>query len=193
MRSFFAWFGKSILLPLLPALVGSVMRSMYSGHWNLASIDAAELSFCVALVGIFALTGVTRLSDRQLRDALSPLFVMAFAIALCLFAGSLLMNEYHQAEQFEILARLKASNPTDLSLLASMGREDRCIIILSQLRMWSLVACAFTVVLAVVARCKYNIEEDSPLAPTPATVSTAGTTPPATTVHDTSGSEGGQR
>lgn len=160
MKAFSGWFGRNILLPIFPAAVGSALRSVFSGHWSLESVDVAELSFCVALVGLFALKGVTRLSDKQLSDALSPLFTTLVAFALCLFAGSLLIVAIHQDEQVDLIRQLNDVRPVNLEMLASVGAEDRCTRIESSLRFWSLITCLAVILLAVLARLRYGIEDD---------------------------------
>lgn len=160
MTQFFAWLARTVLLPLLPAIVGTVMRSVYSDEWILASIDSGELAFSVALIGVIALSSVNRLTDKALRDALSPVFVLILAVALCLFAGSLLMKVFHDREQLELLTRLKASNPVDSTLLAVIGSPDRCTRVLDQIRTWTLISGGLTVLLVVVVRVRYSIQDD---------------------------------
>lgn len=160
MRQFLAWLARSVLLPLLPMIAGSLIRSVYSGTWSLDSIDAGELAFCVALIGVITLTGVNRLHDRALRDALAPLFVITLVMALSLFAGATLMRLVHDAEQRDLLLALKSAPNLSSASLLSIGLPDRCTRTYDQIRSATLVTALITVLLAVIARIRYLVDEE---------------------------------
>jgi hypothetical protein len=144
---------------MLPAIVGSAIRAVYSGAWTYDSIDAAELAFSLALIGVIVLSSVSRLADKALRDALSPLFIIILALALCLFAGSVLMKLVHEGEQVDLIRELKAATAGAPALLRHLGADDRCTRILHQIRASTLFLSAFSVLLTLAARVRYSLDD----------------------------------
>lgn len=159
MKQYLAWCARVILLPLLPTIIGGATRSVYSGEWVFRSIDSTELAFSIALMVVIVLGSVSRLSDIPLRDSLSPLFVILLALALCFFAGAILMNLVHLGDQAELVKMARASVPESATALQQLGNPDRCTQILDQIRTATMVLGVITILALAIARVRYPIED----------------------------------
>jgi phosphoglycerol transferase MdoB-like AlkP superfamily enzyme len=160
MKENIGWASRALVLPLVPAILGTALRIIFAGHWALAAIDASELAFCLGLVSIFLLSSVSRLADKPLRDALFPLFVILLALSLCLFAGSVLIRLVHEADQSELMATAKAAaTATASDALRRLGLDDRCTRIANQIRNATLFTGSILILLGAAARLKYAIED----------------------------------
>jgi hypothetical protein len=159
MKETVAWASRVLLLPLLPAVVGSAIRAVYSGRWDLESVDSTELAFSLALIGVILLSSVSRLTDKALRDALSPIFFIILCIALCLFAGSVLIKLVHEGEQADLLTKMKTVSSVSVDSLKQLGVADRCTRISGQIRTATLVTGILSVLTALGARLRYSLED----------------------------------
>jgi hypothetical protein len=159
MRENAAWASRALLLPLLPAIIGTALRAVYAGRWSIEAVDAAELAFSFGLIGVIVLSSVNRLTDKALRDALSPVFVILLSIALGLFAGSVFIKLVHESEQADILSTIRSASILSKDSFKALGASDRCTRIYGQIRTATLITGATALVLALAARVKYSLEE----------------------------------
>jgi len=159
MKGTIAWLARVVLLPLLPAIVGALVRAVYSGSWNFTAIDSTELGFSVGLIGVVILSSVNRLTDKDLRDSLGPIFIIILALALCLFAGSVLIKVLHEAEQVELLDRLRAMNPLTPDALYQISAPNKFTRISGHIRSATIVLAIISIGIALVARLRYPLED----------------------------------
>lgn len=159
MKDHLAWASRILLLPLLPAIIGTVLRSVYSGEWGIKAVDATELAFSLGLIGVIVLGAVNRLTDKALRDALSPVFVILLSLALCLFAGSVLIKLMHEAEQLDILNGIRSAQSVTKDSLRLLGADDRCTRVSGQIRAATLATGVLILMIAIAARVKYSLED----------------------------------
>lgn len=88
MRELFGWLAKNVLTPMLPFLIGAVIRAI-SGIQGVKNVfDVGELSFSMAMLCLFVLTSASRVTDKSIRDSLTAVWVCGAVIFLVLFAVS---------------------------------------------------------------------------------------------------------
>lgn len=72
-----SWYGKHVFLPLLPFVIGLVIRSLAYGGFSVGCVGVEELSFSMgglALLMLFSSAGPIDRKDAELSSKLQPLF-----------------------------------------------------------------------------------------------------------------------
>lgn len=157
MKKVVAWAGRAVVLPLVPAVVGALMRALFSNEWGITAIEPGELAFSIALMALLALGGASRLDDRELRDALWPLFTMIATIAMCLFAGSLLVSVLAAQVQKELIIAASAGlagGPAEL--VAKLANYSE---ILQRIRLFSIGGAILSIGVTGLATHKYGLDD----------------------------------
>ena len=80
------WVAKTVFIPLVPFVVGALLRFVSFHHLSAEIIDGGELSFSIALSYLLIMSSVSRLNDRGLRDALTTFSIFGTVLSLGLFA-----------------------------------------------------------------------------------------------------------
>lgn len=113
----------------------------------------------MGLSGVVVLSSVSRLTDKDLRDSLGFIFIVLLALALCLFAGSVLVKVLHEGEQLELISKLKVMDPVTPEALQQIGAPDRLTRVSDHIRSATIVLAIISIGIALVARLRYPLED----------------------------------
>ncbi|MBN1762543.1 MAG: hypothetical protein JW878_05640 [Methanomicrobia archaeon] len=97
MKKVFSWSTKYILFPLIPFLLGSLMRYFYQELTFWSILDPSDLSFSMTIICFLAAISARKLRDEDLADGLSIVFfglMFTFLVAfVCVGAAHMEIEE----------------------------------------------------------------------------------------------------
>ena len=69
-----SWFGRHLLLPLTPFLIGALVRYLYVGRIALETLSPAELSFSMAMMSLIISTKASQIRQKTVSGAITSLY-----------------------------------------------------------------------------------------------------------------------
>ena len=85
MKETISWSAKYVLFPLIPFVIGTLVRYFYQGSLSLSIFDPAELSFSMSIISLLVIIGANKLNDKHLADSLLYLYVLSLFLFLAAF------------------------------------------------------------------------------------------------------------
>jgi hypothetical protein len=165
MKETIGWVLQKILLPLLPFLVGVLVRSLHLGGFSLEVFDGVELSFSMAMLSTLVLERANRLDDRHLRTSIAGVFLIALVAFFFLFSVQLYLKVGVELTSVDMVAKLKntlqvnSPVPTSALTLLHDPRIGDSTSKLCVLRIWTFIGTVMVVPIAVLVKVLYRLED----------------------------------
>ena len=152
----FGWMLKNVAVPLIPFGIGALIRYLSGVHGVKDVFDAGDLCFSMAMLSMLVLSSASRLTDRGLRDSITNGFVLAVVLFIVLFAFTSFARIQIQTETAAIAGRVALGGASSPNYDEEVGRFTRMLG-----NAWNvvIVPSVVTVVLALICKAKYKLEE----------------------------------
>lgn len=165
MKDTIAWIAKNLILPLLPAITGALIRYAHSGHFNEDTFEIGELSFSMAMLFVIVMNSASRLNDKGLREALTVLFTIGLVIFLVLFVCTTLLKTQVDSTMRDNIAQINKllSNSQIESTTVARILNDQHLAntfqMLARIRFFAMWSAATALPLTVIIKLKYKLED----------------------------------
>jgi hypothetical protein len=165
MKETIAWTAKNLLLPLIPALTGALIRYTHSGQFTGATFETGELSFSMAMLSFIVMASTSRLTDKNLRESLNTLFIVGAVIFLALFACTTLLKVQLDSAASENIAQIKLllQNQQLAPLSISNILNDQHLVgsvqMLSRVRSAVVILSLIVLPVTIMIKVRYKLED----------------------------------
>ncbi|HXU30105.1 MAG TPA: hypothetical protein VN851_05960 [Thermoanaerobaculia bacterium] len=156
-----SWFGRHLVLPLTPFLVGALVRYLYAGEFNLEALSPAELSFSMAMMSLVISTKASQIPQPNVRGAITSLYRVGVVVFVVLFALSMFLetdiSTTYKAAWDGIQSQLAAGKRVssgDLSPHIALFCK-----IVDRLRYSTIIFSLLMIPLTIITILKYDMEE----------------------------------
>jgi hypothetical protein len=107
MKDTISWSCKIIIFPLLPFIIGALIRFFASGFFSFEILDGSELSFSMAICYVLFRDNITQITDIQSQKSLNAFSTIIVFVFLVMFAISNWIKIELQTEMTASIAKLK--------------------------------------------------------------------------------------
>lgn len=156
-----SWFGRHLLLPLTPFLIGALVRYLYVGRIAVETLSPAELSFSMAMMSLIISTKASQIRQKTVSGAITSLYRVGVVVFVVLFALAMFLETdiaaaYEAAWQQVVDSVANGVTITGTELPA---RVQQFSDIVSRLRNVTITFSLLILPLTIIAIVKYDMEE----------------------------------
>lgn len=165
MKDVIAWIAKNLVLPLLPAFTGALIRYTHSGQFNEETFEIGELSFSMAMLFVIVMVSASRLNDKGLREGLNVLFTIGLVFFLAVFVCTTLLKIQVDAamrENVEQIKKLSLHSPLDPSALGHILDDHHLantFKMQGRIRLFAIWTAIAAIPITILIKLKYKLEE----------------------------------
>jgi hypothetical protein len=159
------WLAINVLLPLVPFVVGALIRAVYADKLERQLFDPAEFSISMAVLCLLVLGAINRLDDRHTKGMWSAVFIWLAVFFVAIFAlGTGWKFELDQQllalhETVRGVAARQAASTVDFESASQAVRLEWTSRRLDSLRTGSVLLGGLTVFLSLVCKHRYKLED----------------------------------